>query len=70
MPLTVVGPIYTMALTFDGSTLWAALHQFEVAAHLNKWTEEEKGLSLILVKGPSLNYCRQCHLTARIPVLN
>ena len=29
-------------------------HQFEAAARLNKWTEEEKGLSLSLaLKGPA-----------------
>ena len=45
----VVGPVFAKAPTFDGSTHWATyIRQFEAAACLNKWTKEEKRLSLIL----------------------
>ena len=50
MALTEVEQIYAKAPAFNGSTHWATyLHQFEAATHLNKWTEGDKGLSLVLV---------------------
>ena len=54
MLLTELGSVFAKAPSFNGSTHFATYHrQFEAAARLNKWTEEEKGLSLILaLKGP------------------
>ena len=47
--LSVVGLVYAKTQTFDGNTHRTTyLHQFEATAHLNKLTEEEKGLSFIL----------------------
>ena len=53
--LTEVGSVFAKAPSFNGSTHWATYYrQFEAAARLNNWTEEEKGLSLVLaLKGPA-----------------
>ena len=53
-PISVVGPVYAKAPMFDGRTHWATYLRHEAAARLNKWSEEEKGLPLILgLKGPA-----------------
>ena len=53
--LTEVGPVFAKAPSFNGSIHWETyIRQFEAAARLNKWTEDEKGLSQILaLKGPA-----------------